>query len=39
VRDRALKGAGVLGLEAFDAVPFLDRLAEYHRPFGTSERT
>lgn len=28
------KGAGVLGPEAFDAVPFLDRLAEYGAPWG-----
>ena len=34
----AWKGTGVLGPEAFDAVPFLDLLAEYDRPFGISER-
>ena len=34
----AWKGTGVLGPEAFDAVPFLDLLAEYDRPFGVSER-
>ena len=28
----AWKGTGVLGPEAFDAVPFLDLLAEYDRP-------
>jgi saccharopine dehydrogenase-like NADP-dependent oxidoreductase len=35
----AWRGTGVLGPEAFDAVPFLDLLAEYDRPFGVSERT
>ena len=32
------KGAGVLGPEAFDAVPFLDLLAEYGAPHGIEER-
>jgi len=32
------KGAGVLGPEAFDAVPFLDLLAEYGAPHGLDER-
>jgi saccharopine dehydrogenase-like NADP-dependent oxidoreductase len=32
------KGAGVLGPEAFDAVPFLELLAEYGAPHGVSER-
>jgi saccharopine dehydrogenase (NAD+, L-lysine-forming) len=31
-------GAGVLGPEAFDAVPFLDKLAEYGAPHGVDER-
>jgi len=31
-------GAGVLGPEAFDAVPFLDLLAEYGSPHGVEER-
>ena len=31
-------GAGVLGPEAFDAVPFLDLLADYGAPHGVSER-
>ncbi|MEI6446346.1 MAG: saccharopine dehydrogenase C-terminal domain-containing protein [Actinomycetes bacterium] len=31
-------GAGVLGPEAFDAVPFLDLLVEYGSPWGLSER-
>ena len=31
-------GAGVLGPEAFDAAPFLDRLADYGTPHGVQER-
>ena len=31
-------GAGVLGPEAFDSVPFLDLLADYGAPHGISER-
>jgi saccharopine dehydrogenase (NAD+, L-lysine forming) len=31
-------GAGVLGPEAFDAVPFLDLLAEHGSPHGVEER-
>jgi saccharopine dehydrogenase-like NADP-dependent oxidoreductase len=31
-------GTGVLGPEAFDAVPFLDLLADYGSPHGVSER-
>jgi saccharopine dehydrogenase (NAD+, L-lysine forming) len=31
-------GTGVLGPEAFDAAPFLDKLAEYGSPHGVSER-
>jgi saccharopine dehydrogenase (NAD+, L-lysine forming) len=31
------KGAGVLGPEAFDAVPFLDLLTEYGSPWGMQE--
>jgi saccharopine dehydrogenase-like NADP-dependent oxidoreductase len=31
-------GAGVLGPEAFDAVPFLDLLADYGSPHGLEER-
>ena len=30
-------GAGVLGPEAFDAVPFLDLLTEYGSPWGQKE--
>jgi len=30
-------GAGVLGPEAFDAVPFLDKLTEYGSPWGMRE--
>ena len=32
-------GEGVLGPEAFDAVPFLDLLTEYGSPWGLEERT
>jgi saccharopine dehydrogenase-like NADP-dependent oxidoreductase len=32
------KGTGVLGPEAFDAVPFLDKLAELGAPHGVDER-
>ena len=31
-------GAGVLGPEAFDAAPFLARLADYGSPHGVEER-
>ena len=33
------KGAGVLGPEAFDAVPFLDLLTAYGSPRGMEDRT
>jgi saccharopine dehydrogenase-like NADP-dependent oxidoreductase len=33
------RGAGVLGPEAFDAVPFLDLLRDYGSPWGLEERT
>jgi saccharopine dehydrogenase (NAD+, L-lysine forming) len=33
------KGNGVLGPEAFDAVPFLDLLVELGSPWGLDERT
>ena len=32
-------GTGVLGPEAFDAVPFLDLLTEYGSPWGMTELT
>jgi saccharopine dehydrogenase-like NADP-dependent oxidoreductase len=32
-------GSGVLGPEAFDAVPFLDKLVEYGSPWHVEERT
>ena len=32
------KGAGVVGPEAFDAVPFLDLLNEHGAPYGIEER-
>jgi saccharopine dehydrogenase (NAD+, L-lysine forming) len=31
-------GAGVLGPEAFDAVPFLSKLVEYDSPWGLREK-
>jgi len=34
----AWSGAGVLGPEAFDAVPFLDQLKAYGSPWGLQER-
>ena len=38
-RAATWNGAGVLGPEAFDAVPFLDLLAEYGSPHGIDEHT
>jgi saccharopine dehydrogenase-like NADP-dependent oxidoreductase len=35
---RAWEGAGVLGPEAFDAVPFLERLEDLGSPWGLEER-
>ncbi|HYF12278.1 MAG TPA: saccharopine dehydrogenase C-terminal domain-containing protein, partial [Actinomycetota bacterium] len=35
----AWRGSGVLGPEAFDAVPFLDLLREYGAPWGMQERS
>jgi len=32
------KGAGVLGPEAFDALPFLDLLGEYDAPHALEDR-
>ncbi len=37
IADGTWKGAGVLGPEAFDAVPFLDRLKAYGSPWGIRE--
>jgi saccharopine dehydrogenase-like NADP-dependent oxidoreductase len=31
------KDTGVLGPEAFDPVPFMDRMAEYGFPYGIKE--
>jgi saccharopine dehydrogenase-like NADP-dependent oxidoreductase len=31
------KGVGVLGPEAFDPVPFMDKMAEYGFPYGIKE--
>ena len=33
-----MEGRGVLGPEAFDAVPFLDLLAAYGEPHGQADR-
>ena len=38
IADGTWSGAGVLGPEAFDAVPFLDKLAELGSPHGVDER-
>jgi saccharopine dehydrogenase (NAD+, L-lysine-forming) len=35
--DGTWQGVGVLGPEAFDAVPFLDKLVEYGSPWGQRE--
>ena len=37
--EGAWSGAGVLGPEAFDAVPYLDLLTAYGSPWGIEERT
>jgi saccharopine dehydrogenase-like NADP-dependent oxidoreductase len=33
------KGVGVLGPEAFDPVPFMDKMAEYGFPYGINDMT
>jgi saccharopine dehydrogenase-like NADP-dependent oxidoreductase len=38
IASGAWSGTGVLGPEAFDAVPFLDKLAELGSPHGVDER-
>jgi saccharopine dehydrogenase (NAD+, L-lysine forming) len=38
IAEGAWKGAGVLGPEAFDAVPFLDLLPDYGAPWHLEER-
>jgi saccharopine dehydrogenase (NAD+, L-lysine forming) len=38
IHEGVWSGAGVLGPEAFDAVPFLDLLADYGAPHGVDER-
>ncbi len=38
IAEGVWKGAGVLGPEAFDAVPFLDRLREYDSPWGMRDQ-
>lgn len=37
LEKRIWKGAGVLGPEAFDPVPFMERMAEYGFPYGVRE--
>jgi len=37
--SEAWSGTGVLGPEAFDAVPFLDLLGDHGSPHGIDERT
>jgi saccharopine dehydrogenase-like NADP-dependent oxidoreductase len=37
LRHGQWKGTGVLGPEAFDPVPFLDRMADYGFPYGIKE--
>jgi len=39
VANGTWSGSGVLGPEAFDAVPFLDLLIDYGAPWGIEERT
>jgi saccharopine dehydrogenase (NAD+, L-lysine-forming) len=38
LRGGVWTGTGVLGPEAFDAVPFLDKLVEYGTPWGLREQ-
>ncbi len=38
IADGTWSGAGVLGPEAFDAVPYLERLADYGAPHAIDER-
>ncbi len=33
------RGAGVLGPEAFDPIPFMERMAGYGFPYGMKEMT
>jgi saccharopine dehydrogenase (NAD+, L-lysine forming) len=33
------KGTGVLGPEAFDPIPFMEKMAEYGFPYGIKEMT
>jgi saccharopine dehydrogenase-like NADP-dependent oxidoreductase len=33
------KGRGVLGPEAFDPLPFMEKMAEYGFPYGMKEMT
>jgi len=38
IADGTWEGAGVLGPESFDAVPYLERLADYGAPHAVDER-
>ncbi len=37
LKDSVWKGTGVLGPEAFDPVPFMEKMAEYGFPYGIKE--
>lgn len=37
LHDGIWKGSGVLGPEAFDPIPFMDKMAEYGFPYGMKE--
>lgn len=39
IENGTWKGTGVLGPEAFDPVPFMDKMAEYGFPYGIKEMT
>lgn len=39
LQSGAWKGVGVLGPEAFDPIPFMDKMAEYGFPWGLKEMT
>jgi saccharopine dehydrogenase (NAD+, L-lysine-forming) len=37
LKDNVWKGTGVLGPEAFDPIPFMDKMTEYGFPYGIKE--
>jgi saccharopine dehydrogenase (NAD+, L-lysine-forming) len=37
IKDEIWKGTGVLGPEAFDPIPFMNKMAEYGFPYGIKE--